>query len=473
MTMIMKHYDVLIIGAGQAGIPLARKLAESGRRVALAERKHLGGSCVNFGCTPTKAVLASARVVHLAQRAADFGIRLPPAEIDFFKVLQRARKIVEESKTGLHKGLSDCGADVLRGQARLTGRAESGFSFAVDGTIGTAEQVVINTGARTRLPPIEGLADVPYLHAGNWLDGDALPEHVVFAGAGSIALEMAQFYRRLGSRVTVVGAGRHVASREDPDVADALQRVLEGEGVSFRLNTRVQAVAATATGVSVTVKSDENYRQIAASHLFVAAGRKPNTDDAGLETVGVEIDDHGFLKVAENLATTVSGIWAAGDVRGGPMFTHTSWDDHRVLESQLLGDGTRTTAGRVVPYAIFTDPQLGRVGLTEDEARNLHGQHTRCATFEMKHNGKAAEIGEPAGFIKLIADARDGRLLGAAVLAAEGAELVAAYITLMNAGATLPAICGGIYIHPTLSEAVQSAALALDLQIRSTLMTSQ
>jgi pyruvate/2-oxoglutarate dehydrogenase complex dihydrolipoamide dehydrogenase (E3) component len=465
----MKEYDVVIIGAGQTGIPLARKLATAAQRVAIVERKHLGGSCVNFGCTPTKAVVASARVAHLARRAAEFGILLPDPKIDFPKVLARARKFVEESKASLAKGLAECRAHVIDGQARFAERDSKAFVLSVGEQSVRATQVVINTGARTLLPEIEGLESLPYIHAGNWLDAKALPDHVLFAGVGYIALEMAQFYRRMGSRVTVIGSSKQIAEHEDADVSQALQSVLEAEGISFRLDTQVKTARRDGDGVCVGIESNGKRELISGSHLFIATGRRPNTDDLGLETVGLKTDEHGVIPVDERLATSVPNVWAAGDVRGGPMFTNSSWDDHRILESQLLGDGTRTAAGRIVPYAIFTDPELGRVGMSETQARKQHGDHVKVAKFERKHTGTAAELGETVGFIKLIADRRDGKLLGAAVLASEGAELAGSYITLMNAKATLDAICGGIYIHPTLTEAVQSAASSLKLHIDSTL----
>lgn len=307
------------------------------------------------------------------------------------------------------------------------------------------------------------MQDIAFLHAGNWLESDHLPEHVIFAGAGYIALEMAQFYRRTGARVAVVGPGEPVADHEDRDVAQALQAILEEEGITFRLGARVKAVAREASGVRVSFQADRETGSIAGSHLFIATGRRPNTDDLGIDTIGLTPDKDGIIEAGERLATRVPGVWVAGDARGGPMFTHTSWNDHLVLESQLLGDGSRTTVGRIVPYAIFTDPELSRVGMTEAEGHRKHGEHIKVATFKMKQNGKAVEQGEARGFIKLIADARDGRLLGAAVLAVEGAELVASDITLMNAGATLAPIRQGVYLHLTLSEAIQSAASALEL----------
>ncbi len=459
----MNNYDIVIIGAGQAAIPLAEKLADKGRSVAIAERKHLGGSCINFGCTPTKAVLASARVAHLARRAGEFGISVPAVTADFSKVLDRARAIVRASQEGISSSLKAHGVEVFCGQARLTGRDGSGFVLDLAGQPLRAKVVVINTGARTNLPPIEGLSTVEYLHAGNWLRGDQLPEHLIFAGAGPIGLEMAQFYRRMGAQVTVVGSGSQVAGHEDGEVASAMQAILETEGIVFRLNSRLKAVANDPAGVRVIIQSAGKEESITGSHLFLATGRLPNTDDIGLDVIGVRMGERGAIQVDERLATNVSGVWVAGDARGGPMFTHTSWDDYLVLESQLLGDGSRTTTGRIVPYAIFTDPELGRVGMTEEEARRAHGDEIKVASFDMKQSGKATEQGETQGFIKLIANIRDKRLLGAAILAAEGAELVASCITLMNAGAPLTRIRDGIYIHPTLSEAVQSAAVALNL----------
>jgi pyruvate/2-oxoglutarate dehydrogenase complex dihydrolipoamide dehydrogenase (E3) component len=267
----------------------------------------------------------------------------------------------------------------------------------------------------------------------------------------------------MGAQVTVIGSRGQVAEQEDSEVASTLRAILEAEGVAFRFHSRVSAVAKDPAGVRVTVTSAEKKEPIIGSHFFLATGRQPNTDDLGLESVGVRMGQKGAIFVDERLATTVPGIWVAGDARGGPMFTHTSWDDYLVLASQFLGDSSRTTTGRIVPYAIFTDPQLGRVGMTEEEARRVHGGQIKVARFDLKNSGKANELGETQGFIKLIADIRDKRLLGAAFLMAEGAELVASCITLMNAGADLTRMRDGIYIHPTLSEAMQSAVVALDL----------
>ncbi len=427
------HFDVLIIGGGQAGIPLAGALAKAGRRVALAEQKDLGGSCVNFGCTPTKAAIASARVAHLARRAAEFGLRIPSVEVDFPAVLERARGVVMESRNGLAKHFGE-NPVLLRGHARFQG---PGFRLKVGDQEVTADQVVLDTGTRSIIPKIDGLEKLDYITAENWLDHPQLPEHLAVIGGGYIGLEMGQFYRRMGSRVTVWHRGPRVAPREDEEFSAAIQGFLEREGIEFHLNREPASVS-----------------EIGDATIFVATGRTPNTDDLGLETVGVETA-RGVVKVDKRLATNVPGIWAAGDIRGGPAFTHTSWDDYRILMSQMTGDGSRTT-DRIVPYAMFVDPELGRVGLTEKEARDK-GLNIRVSRFEMAWNGKAREVGETDGFIKVVHDAETNMILGAAVLGAEAAELVHMYVDIMNAKAPSTVIRDAVHIHPTLAEAIQSA----------------
>jgi pyruvate/2-oxoglutarate dehydrogenase complex dihydrolipoamide dehydrogenase (E3) component len=429
-------FDFLIVGGGQAGPPLARALAKAGKTVALAERKYLGGSCVNFGCTPTKAAIASARVAHLARRGTEFGLRIPQVEVDFDAVIRRANEIALESRTGLDRGFENSeNPKLLRGHARFLG---SGFKLQVGDIRVTANQVVINTGTRTAIPNIPGLDKINYLHSGNWLQCTKLPERLAIIGGGYIGLEMAQFYRRMGSEVLLWETSPRIAMKEDEDVSAAIQQFLELEGIQFRLGAQIRSV-----------------EDLTATDVFIATGRKPNTDDLGLETVGVELDQHGYIKVDRRLATNVAGIWAAGDAHVGPQFTHTAWDDHRILLSQIAGDGSRTT-DRIVPYAVFIDPELGRVGLTERQARE-QGLKFRVSRFEMKKNGKARELGDPAGFIKVLLEERTENVLGAAVLARDGAELVAMYIDVMNAGISSTVIRDAIHIHPTLAEAVQSA----------------
>ena len=453
-----RSFDVLIIGGGQAGIPLARALAGKGQRVALAERKHLGGSCVNFGCTPTKAAIASARLAQMARRGAEFGIELPEPKIDFAAVLERARSIALKSRASLDERMqSSDNPALLRGHIRFEGRDRGGFRLRLADEKFVAGIVVLDTGTRSMIPPIDGIEDIDFLHASNWLDKPQRPQRLVMVGGSYIGLEMAQFYRRMGSEVVVVESVDQIMEREDSDIATTLQRLLQAEGIAFRLSSQVKRVSSAGGRLLVQIDSAQE-GLVEASHVFIATGRKPNTDELGLEAVGVELSEKGIVTTNERLATTVEGIYAAGDIRGGPMFTHTSWDDYRVLESQLAGDGSRTT-DRVVPYAVFTDPALGRVGMTEKEAQQA-GRRVKVGSFEMSNNGKAAEIGESGGVIKVVIDADDDRLLGAAVLAHEGGELVHTLIDLMNARAPCSVVRDAVYIHPTLAEAVQSAVSA-------------
>ena len=450
-------YDVLIVGGGQAGIPLAYKLAGEGHTVALVERRDLGGSCVNFGCSPTKAAIASAKVAFQARRAAEYGIDIPEVRVDFPAVLRRARGVAETKRAGLDRGLE--GSEnpfLIRGHARLEGRESGGFRVSVGDSFLLVGQVVLNTGTRTLIPPIDGLDTVDYIDAGNWMNRDELPGHLVIVGGSYIGLEMAQFYRRMGSEVTVVvGSSDHVTTGEDDDVSEAMRRLLAEEGVRFVFCERARGVATDGDGLTLTLGGGDP-AEVRATHLFLATGRRPNTDDLGLENVGLETDRWGSVETDERLATGVRGIWAGGDIRGGPMFTHTSYDDHRVLLSQMAGEGSRTT-DRVVPYAVFTDPELGRVGMTEREAREA-GYEIEVHHLDMQgEKGKAFELGENKGFIKVVSDASNDRVLGAAVLTVEGAELVHIYEDLMNADLPLSVVREAVYIHPTLAEDIQSA----------------
>lgn len=451
-------FDVLVIGAGQAAMPLIFDLAGAGKRVALAERKNLGGSCVNFGCTPTKAAIASARVAQLARRGAEFGLRIPTVEVDFNAVLDGARAVVIESRDGLADEFKEVDNPVLiRGHARIEGTATGGgFRVRIgDDRVVTAREVVLDTGTRAHIPDVEGLDTVPYITADNWIDGHDLPEKLILLGGGIIGLEMCQFYQRMGSQVTVVDSGARLLPHEEPEAADTLKPLLEAEGVVFVLGAKVTQAEKTDSGIKLMVERDGKTEEIVGSHLFVASGRQPNTSDLGLDTVGVEVDDKGIVTVDKKLMSSVEGIWVVGDIRGGPMFTHTSWDDYRILKSQMIGDKSRTT-DRLVPYALFTDPNLGRVGVTEAEARKA-GTKIKVGVFEMLHNGRARETREKEGFAKVIIDAETDRLIGATVVSDEAAELVQIYMTLMNADAPYTVIRDRIFIHPTFAEGIQSA----------------
>lgn len=457
------RFDVVVIGGGQAAAPLAFDLAAAGKTVALVERKHLGGSCVNFGCIPTKAALASARLAHRARRAEELGLRIPSVESDFAAVLERARGLSADSRGGLEKSFEDSdNPRLLQGHARLAGRHGDLFSILVEDTAVEARQVVLDTGTRSIVPPIEGLDDLDALTAENWLERPELPASLLVLGGGAIGLEMGQFYRRMGSQVTIVEATDQILGPEDADVASAVEACLEDEDIAFQVGKRVTAVRGRSGALQVELEDDGRRSQIEVSQLFVAVGRRPNTDDLGLDTVGVQVDDKGFVIVDERLATSVEGVWAAGDIRGGAQFTHTSWDDYRVLASQFLGDGSRTT-DRLEPYAVFTDPELGRAGLTERQARE-EGHEIAVAKMELAKTGKARLIGETQGLVKVVIETDSRRILGAAVLAAHGAELVHTYLAVMSAGAPYTAIPDTMHIHPTLSEALHTVLDTLDLE---------
>jgi pyruvate/2-oxoglutarate dehydrogenase complex dihydrolipoamide dehydrogenase (E3) component len=458
MTRDAVIFDASIIGVGQAAGPLATKLQQAGWRVALVERKHLGGSCVNFGCTPTKTALASARVAHLARRAAEFGVKIAGLEVNFAAVMQRARDSATQSRANQDKKFEGSENPLLfRGHARLEGRDGEHFKIRVEDRVLLTKRVILNTGTRSRLPNIDGLESVPFIHAGNWLELNECPEHLLIVGAGAIGLEMSQFYRRMGAQVTLLSSGPHIGEHEDADVAQAMQGVLEAEGIKIESNTKASRLEQTAAGLRLTL---QNGSSLEGSHVFVATGRQPNTDDLGLDTIGLVPREDGTINVTPQLETVVPNVFAVGDIRGGPQYTSSSWDDHRVLESKLLGDGSHTTK-RIVPYGIFTDPELGRVGLTETEARASHA-HVRVAHYDLEHSGRANEMNEARGCIKIVIDGETNLLLGAAVLAPGGGELVHVFSMLMIAGAPYTVLRDAVQAHPTLAESLQSAVSSLE-----------
>ncbi len=447
-------FDTAIIGGGQVGVPLSQALAGKGQRVALFERVHLGGSCVNFGCTPSKALIASAAIAHHAREARRWGIGVAGVTVDFKAVMDRARGFVSDAVRSLDDSFaSGSGPLLIRAHARLDGAAEGWFRIdAGDGTV-RARNVVLDTGTRSLMPDIEGLADVPLITAENWIDLDALPQRLVMIGGSYLALEFGQAFARLGSEVVVLQGGDRLAEREDPEVSEAIRAFLSAEGLDIRLGARIERVERTGQGVRVHTEDGA----IDGTHLFVATGRRPNTDDLGLDTVGVDTSGHGIVAVDERLSSSVPGIWAAGDIRGGPAFTHTAYADFGVLQDQLAGSRTRTTK-RVVPYAMFLEPELGRVGMTEADARKA-GHRVRIGRKDMDSSGKAREVGHTTGFIKVVIDADTDLVLGAACLCHNGAEVVHAFIALMNAGATARTMIESVVIHPTIGEAAKNAVV--------------
>jgi pyruvate/2-oxoglutarate dehydrogenase complex dihydrolipoamide dehydrogenase (E3) component len=460
-----QHYDAIVIGSGQAGGPLATALAHAGRRTALIEREHIGGTCINEGCTPTKTMVASARVAHLARRAADYGVQVGPVAVEMAKVRQRKREIVESFRGGSQRRIeSTDGLDLIFGEASFSGpkslavRLNGGGSREL-----TADLIVINAGARPGRPPIPGLDRVPALDSTSIMELDVAPEHLLVLGGGYVGLEFGQMFRRFGSQVTVVQRGKQLLNREDEDVAGEVAKILREDGIEVLLETDALGVEQAGGGgaLRLRVHSPDRERVLEGSHLLVAAGRVPNADRLNLDAAGVRTDRQGFITVNERLETSVPGIYALGDIKGGPAFTHISYDDFRILRTNLIEGGHATTEGRLVPYTVFIDPQLGRVGLGEQEARE-QGRAIKVAKLPMSHVARALEVDETRGFMKAVVDAASGQILGCAVLGLEGGEIMAVLQMAMIGQVPYTTIRDGVFAHPTLAESLNNLFMGLD-----------
>ena len=461
--MATRHYDAIVIGAGQGGVPLARTLAQAGRKVALVEREHVGGTCYNEGCTPTKTMVASAKVAYLDRRSADYGVKNGQVTVDMVAVRQRKRDIVEDFRKGGEQRLRDTeGLDLIWGEASFTGPKELEVRLNGYETRLTAKNIFINTGSRPANPPVAGLESVPALNSTTIMELDEVPEHLLVLGGGYVGLEFAQMFRRFGSEVTVVQRDKQLLTREDADVAEAVAEVLREDGVEVLLETEAKRAEQTGDAeLLLTVGTLEGEGTLEGSHLLVAAGRPPNTDRLNLEAAGVETDERGFIRVNERLETNVEGIWALGDVKGGPAFTHISYDDFRIVKTNLLEGGEATISDRMVPYTVFIDPQLGRVGLSEEEARE-QGRDVRVARMPMKHVARALEVDEPRGMMKAVVDADTRRILGCAVLGVEGGEVAAMIQIAMMGGVPYTTLRDAVFAHPTLAESLNNLFATID-----------
>jgi pyruvate/2-oxoglutarate dehydrogenase complex dihydrolipoamide dehydrogenase (E3) component len=448
--------DVIVIGSGQAGVPLATRLAGAGRRVLLAERSRLGGTCVNYGCTPTKTMVASARAAHVARTSAALGVRAGEVRVDLAEVVRRKDAVVAQWRAGVDRRLRGAGdrLTVVAGHARFVGERE----VEVAGERHRAAAVVVNVGVRAAVPPIEGLDHVPWLDNRRVMELTAIPEHLLVLGGGYIGCEFAQMYRRFGARVTVLDPGDQLLGREDPDVAAEVAAVFRREGIDLRLGARAARVEGSAGALRLTL---EGGGVLEGSHLLVATGRRPNTDDLGCAAAGVALDGRGFVPVDDHYRTSAAGVYAVGDVTGGPQFTHVSWDDHRLLYDVLLGRPSRRRSERVIPYTAYTDPQLAGVGLTEREARQ-RGIRYEVAAMPFGHVARAIETGETAGRIKVLVDPASERILGAAVVGSEAGELIHVFAALMQAGAPARHVVEMQMVHPAFAEGLQSALMTLD-----------
>lgn len=451
-----RSFDAIIIGAGQAGPSLAGRLTADGQTVALIERKDFGGTCVNTGCMPTKTLVASAYAAHLARRAADYGVALEgKVGIDMKRVKARQQAVVSNARGGVEKWLRGMpGITVIQGHARF----ESANTVRVGDELLTAPKIFLNVGGRANAPDMPGIGDIPYLTNVDMMQLDTLPEHLVIVGGSYIGLEFAQMFRRFGSQVTVVEMGPRLISREDPEISDAIREILEAEGVAVRLNAECISFSPCDEGVCVHVTCEAGAPQVTGSHVLLAVGRKPNTDDLGLDKAGIELDKRGYIIVDDQLRTNVPGVWAMGDCNGKGAFTHTAYNDFEIIAANLLDPNSqegdpRKVSDRITCYGLFVDPPLGRVGMTEAEARAT-GRSLLIGQRPMTRVGRAVEKGETQGFMKVVVDAETKEILGAAILGLNGDEAIHGMIDLMYAKAPYTVILRAVHIHPTVSELI-------------------
>ena len=446
-----ERYDAIVIGTGQAGSPLAVRLANAGRKTAIIERKLIGGTCVNVGCIPTKTLIASARAAHIARRGADFGVTIDgKIGVDMARVKARKDAVVGQSNQGVAGWIKRTpNLTLIEGQARFEGPR----SIRVNGALLEAEQIFINVGGRATIPDMPGLAEVPYLTNTGMMEVDFLPEHLLVIGGSYIGLEFAQMYRRFGSRVTVIEMAPRLIAREDEEVSAAVQSILEGEGIAVRLNAECLGISRHGDGVAVHVSCEREPRDIVGSHVLLAVGRVPNTDDLGLDQAGIRTDAHGYIAVDDELRTSVPGVWALGDVNGRGAFTHTSYNDYEIVAANLLDNDRRRVSDRILAYALFVDPPLGRVGMTEREVR-ASGRKALVGKMMMTRVGRARERSETQGFMQILVDAETKRILGASMLGTEGDEAIHCILEVMAAGAPYTAMQRTMHIHPTVSELI-------------------
>lgn len=452
------HYDVIIIGAGQSGGPLATAMGQAGKKTAIIEREHVGGTCINEGCTPTKTMVASARVAYLTRRAADYGVETGPINIGMTVVRKRKRDIVDSFRGGSEGRLKRSeNVDLLMGEASFTGpkaievRLSSGEVQQL-----SAETIFINTGERPAIPNLEGLDQVPTLNSTTIMELDMVPEHLLVIGGGYIGLEFGQMFRRFDSQVTIIQRGAQLLPREDSDIAEEVEKILREDGIEVLLHTStVRAQKSPEGKIQLVVKTPDGERTLTGSHLLLGAGRTPNTDVLDLDAAGIKTDKKGYIIVDDKLETNVSGIYALGDVKGPPAFTHISYDDYRIIRTNLIEHGNVSIKDRIVPYTVFIDPQLGRVGLTETEARK-EGRNIKVAKMPMNYVARALEVAEDRGVMKAIVDMDSKQILGAAILGLEGGEIMSMLQIAMMGKLPYTALQEGIFAHPTLAESLNN-----------------
>ncbi len=447
----MTTYDAIVIGSGQAGPFLAVRLANAGRKVAIVERKYFGGTCVNTGCIPTKTMVASAHAAHIARRAADFGFSTGgPVTVDMRRVKARKDAITLKDRAGVEsmlRGTTNC--TVYKGMAHF----ESPHELSIGSERLTSKQIFVNVGGRAIVPEMPGLEEISFLTNSSMMDVDFLPKHLVIVGGSYIGLEFGQMFRRFGSEVTIVEMSSRLIHHEDEDISSAIKDILEAEGIHIRLNAKCIALARREDGIGVQVDCTDGEPEVIGSHLLLAVGRRPNTDDLGLEKAGLEHDEQGYIQVDDQLRTNVPGIWALGDCNGKGGFTHTSYNDFEIVAANLLDHDTRRVSDRITTYGLFIDPPLGRAGMTEAQVRQS-GKRALLATRPMTRVGRAIEKGETQGFMKVLVDAESKAILGAAILGTGGDEVIHSILDVMYARAPYTTIQRAMHIHPTVSELI-------------------
>ncbi|CAN5367960.1 mercuric reductase [soil metagenome] len=455
--MATEHFDAIVIGAGQAGGPLSTALAKSGRKTAIIEREHVGGTCINEGCTPTKTMVASARVAYLSGRASDYGVEVSKPAIDFSVVRQRKRDIVESFRSGSQRRIETTdGLELMMGEARFIG-AKAIEIRLLDGTTRTleADLIFINAGNRPAPPRLANPESIELLNSTSIMELDTVPQHRIVLGGGYVGVEFGQMFRRFGSEVTIVQHGNQLLGREDPDIAEAVASILREDGIELLFKSEATAIARNGDEVVLSITTPDGERQLRGDQVLSAAGRIPNTDSLNLAATGVAVDARGFIPTDDRLETIVPGIYALGDIRGGAAFTHISYDDFRIIRTNLIEDGNATIAGRLVPYTVYMDPQLGRIGLTETEAREA-GRSIRVAEMPMTYVARALEVDESRGMMKVIVDAETDQILGCAMLGLEGGEVMTMIQLAMMGNLPSTILREAVFAHPTLAESLNN-----------------
>jgi pyruvate/2-oxoglutarate dehydrogenase complex dihydrolipoamide dehydrogenase (E3) component len=461
-TSTPESFDAIIIGSGQGGNPLAEALIAAGKKTAMIERQDVGGTCINRGCTPTKTMVASARVAYLARRGSDYGVNLGSLSVDMGRVRERKRAIVSSARQSREKRLATVHADLIRGEASFTDSRQLRVALHDGGERRlTAAQIFIDTGTHSAVPSIPGLDTVPHLDNDSIMELDRVPEHLVILGGGYIGVEFGQMFRRFGSKVTVIQRGPQLLGEEDEDVVAEVAKILREDGIEILLNARTEKIMQANGGIQLTLTVEGKVQTVDGSDLVVATGRVPNTAALKPAAGGIETDERGFIRANERLETTAAGVYVIGDVKGGPQFTHISYDDYRILKTNLLDGGQRTTRDRMVPYTVFMDPQLGRVGMTEKEAQKS-GRKIRVARMPMTSVARALEVDETRGLMKAIVDAETEEILGATVLGIEGGEVMSVFQMAMMGHLKYGVLHDAVFAHPTLAESLNNLFLHFD-----------